>query len=314
MAAALVVVCSALATGCSEDIDQAQSVHTRLGRIDQVTTSDVSSPTESRGAVIEVEYSRGLVPGDVVRLVSDIAQVAEDERYLAYRLRLTETGAPDDVLVVDDSFAGDPEAKRVVDTWQRLSSALIGQLSYAYQPESETIDVDTDASMVYDVQEASRIGYGSALTTWRFTAADAVYIDEGKLRPQDVLLQQRVQRTVASPSLPLTAPGWRLETRNDHVLLDLPLVIPSGRVSPTAMTITRFQQPVRVLVTAAVDALDVTGKPLWLRLRHRSSAGNDVFGWWISDQRPVRGRDRLNRNWDDWLVVVAGRELAGKPS
>jgi hypothetical protein len=42
-----------------------------------------------------------------------------------------------------------------------------------------------------------------------------------------------------------------------------------------------------------------------MRLNNPTETGSDVFGYWISDQQPVRGRDRLMRGWDLWLVALA---------
>lgn len=300
------LICALLLGGCSEDVDQAHAVQTRLGRMEHVAATQVTSPTADRGAEITLDVTTGLSAAQIVALAADVAETAADEDYLAYTLTLRESGTPTDALVVDDDFGADPRAAVVVGHWKRLASALLGEIVYRYQPGAEIIEVETDGSLVRDVQEAGRIGYGSTATSWRFAEGGSVYVDDGRLHPQDVLLVQRVQRTVASPSLPVPAPDWRLETRADHVLLDLPVVLPQGAVTASELTVAAYQQPVETLVLGAVDALSVTGKPRWLRLHHLDAAGDDLFGWWDSDRPPVPGRDPLHRGWDGWLETGAG--------
>ena len=58
-------------------------------------------------------------------------------------------------------------------------------------------------------------------------------------------------------------------------------------------------------MTAALAAVDGPGLPVRIQLRNPTETGSDVFGYWISDQQPVRGRDRLMRGWDLWLVALA---------
>ncbi|MDO9497999.1 MAG: hypothetical protein Q7J48_20010 [Nocardioides sp.] len=295
-----------LLAGCSEDVDQAHAVQTRLGRMEQVDSTKVTSPTADRGARIALVVQDGLSAPEIVALADAVAGIAADEGYLAYRLTLRVSGTPAAALVVDDDFGEDPRAAAVVGHWQRLSSALLGETTYRYQPGVEIIEVETAGGLVHDVQEAGRIGYGSTATSWRFAAGGSVFVDDGRLHPQDVLLVQRVERTVASPSLPVPAPAWRLETRADHVLLDLPVVLPQDGVTSSMLTVAAFEQPLRSLALGAIDALSVTGKPVWLRLHHRSGDGDDVFAWWASDVRPLPGRDPLHRGWDAWLATLAG--------
>lgn len=297
-----------LLTGCSEDVDQAHAVQTRLGRTDHVVASDVTLPTADRGAEIALDIRAGLTPAQVVALAAEVAETAVDEDYLTYRLTLREAGTPTDALVVDDDFGTDPRAAAVVGHWQRLASAILGEITYRYQPDAEIVEVETVGSLVRDVEEAGRIGYGSTATTWRFADGGSVYVDSGRLMPEDVLLVQRVQRTVASPSLPVRAPDWRLETRADHVLLDLPVVLPQGSVAASALTVPAYRQQLQSLALGAVDALSVSSRPTWLRFLHRAADGDsdDVFGWWSSDQPPLPGRDPLRRGWDAWLEGVAG--------
>lgn len=304
--ALLCALLTPLLAGCSEDVDQAHAVQTRLGRMEHVVASVVTSPTDDRGAEIVLDVDRGLSPADVVALADAVAVTASDEAYLAYRLTLRESGTRD-ALVVDHDFGAGPRAGAVVGHWQRLVSALLGEVTYRYQPDAEIVEVVTEGSLVHDVQEAGRIGYGSTATTWRFAEGGTTYVDDGRLLPGDVLLLQRVQRSVASPSLPVPAPGWRLETRADHVLLDLPVVLPQGPVAPPALTVAAYAQPLRNLAVGAVDALSASRRPAWLRLVQRDGSGaDDVFGWWQSDRSPASGRDPLHRGWDAWLASVAG--------
>lgn len=309
------LLCGAL-TSCSEELDQAQGVQTRIGRIAEVVASDVTSIDADNAGTVRIDYREGLAAPDVVLLAGEVAAAAATQGYRGYRLTLREAGDPDHVLVVVDTFADQQAASEVVEHWQRLCSALIGDVRYDAEPGSARVEVESGGGFVHDVTEAARIGVQTLRTTWHFTAEGTDYVDEGALRPQDVLLAERVQRTVASPSLPVGASAWRLQTSNDHVLLDLrPGLAPMANAE---LTVGRYGEEVRSLVDAAVDALDVTARPLWLRLRHGgsdpSSPADDVFGWWTSDREPVRGGDALFRGWDTWLQEVAGTSLAGDPS
>jgi hypothetical protein len=306
-ACALALLCAPVLAGCSDDVDQAQAVQTRIGRMEHVAASEVTSPTADRGAEIVLDVEPGLSSAQVVALAASVAGVATDEDYLAYRLTLRVTGTPTDALVVDGGFGADPHAAAVVGHWQRLASAVLGEITYRYQPDAEIVEVETAGSLVHDVVEASRVGYGNPATTWRFAEGGSVYVDDGRLHPEDVLLLQRVQRTAASPSLPVPAPDWRLETRAGHVLLDLPVVLPQGGPDAPLLTVAAYGQPLSSLALGALDALSVTRRPAWLRLLHGTREGerDDVFGWWTSDRPPVPGRDLLHRGWDAWLEDVA---------
>ena len=126
----------------------------------------------------------------------------------------------------------------------------------------------------------------------------------------DVLLFEGTQRSVTSEVLPTPATDWRLERRDGHVLLDLDVGFPGGSVPPERLTIGRYGEDVERLATAAIDATEVESMPTTLRLVNVTPEGDDVFGYWVSDQRPVRGRDRLVRGWDLWLVHLA-QQLRG---
>ena len=309
-ACALALLCVQALSACSADVDQAHAVQTRLGRLDHVVASDVTSPTLDRGAEIALDVEPGLSPAQVVAVAGAVADAAADEDYLAYRLTLRAADTATDALVVDDDFGTDPHAAAVVGHWQRLASAVLGAITYRYQPGAEIVEVETAGSLVHDVEEAGRIGYGGTATTWRFVEGGSVYVDDGRLHPQDVLLVQRVQRTVASPSLPVPAPDWRLETRADHVLLDLPVDLPQTDVDASLLTVAAFEQPLSSLALGALDALSVASKPVWLRLHHGSGeagtrGSDDIFGWWSSERPQVPGRDPLFRGWDAWLAGLA---------
>ena len=59
------------------------------------------------------------------------------------------------------------------------------------------------------------------------------------------------------------------------------------------------------LADAAIGSVRVASLPVTLRLVNVTPASDDVFGYWSSGQRPVRGRDRLVRGWDRWLAHLA---------
>lgn len=299
-------------TSCSAGIDQAQSVQTRIGRIPGIAATRVAPPSDAQGGTVTVDLDQGLSVAEVLAVVGAVARAAETEDYADYRLTLREgsdRGREQSTLVVDGDLAEGRRADAVVTQWRRLDSALLGTVAFTHQPDAETIDVTTSGGLLHDVVEAARIGYGTATTTWRFADGGSTYVDDGRIGPRDVRLLERVQRTVASPSLPLAAPDWRLGTHDTQVLLDLPLDV-ADQVDPAAFTLRTFARPARLLVEAAVDALDVPGRDLVVRLLD----DGDVVGWWRSVGPVVRGRDPLHRGWDAWLATVAGRALAGDPS
>ncbi|WP_143099696.1 hypothetical protein [Nocardioides psychrotolerans] len=321
LALALATALAPALVSCSRGIDQAQSVQTRIGRIHGVAASRVSAPSAALAGAVSVDLEEGLSVAEVLTVVASVARAAEAEDYADYRLTLREEGgrgADRTTLVVDGDVARGPRADAVVTGWRRLQSALVGTVDHTHQPGAETIVVTTPGGLLHDVVESARIGYGTAATTWRFADGGSTYVDDGRIGPRDVRLVQRVQRTVASPTLPLGAPGWRLETHDTQVLLDLPVAL-TDAVDPEGFTLRAFARPVRPLVEAAVDALDVPGRDLVVRLISPDSDGSDdsdgdVVGWWSSARPTVRGRDPLHRGWDVWLSTVAGRALAGDPS
>jgi hypothetical protein len=228
---------------------------------------------------------------------------------------MTPADAPDDSLVVDDSFIGSDVEATVLSTWVSVTSALLGDVTYSYQPGNETITVDSGPGVAHDVGEASRVGYGFRDTTWTFRDGDTVFVASGRVSPTDVALFQAVQRSVASEALPAPATAWRLERRTDHLLLDLDVTLP-GPVEPERLTIPRYGADVARLVAAALGAVRVESRPVWLRLHHRTASGDthrdDLFAYWVSGEQPVRGRARLMRGWDQWIAAQARGRSAGR--
>jgi hypothetical protein len=294
-----------LLTGCSAALDQAHSVQTRLGRIDEVADADVTTPTADTGAAIRVDYAGASTERELTRLIAAIDRVAADEDYPSYRLELSPADAPGDRLVLDDAFSGSDDEQPVLANWLAVTTALLGDVDYTYEPGHEAIVVDAGAGVAHDVGEASRIRYGFRDTTWTFTTGDSEFVASGRVSPTDVQLFSGIQRTVSSEVLPAPAPRWRLERHADHLSLDLEVALPGRQVAPDHLTVARYGADVRRLVDATLGEVAVAGIPVWLRLHHLTAAGDDVFGYWISDQRPARGRDRLVRGWDQWLASVA---------
>ncbi|MCW2794012.1 MAG: hypothetical protein JWO76_3110 [Nocardioides sp.] len=297
-------------TGCSGTVDQAHSVQTRLGRVDGVLTADVVTPSDARAARIEVTFDPTLEPADLAVLVGDVARAARAEDYPLYRLDLVPGDGEHDVLVVDDRFHGSPDEETVLTNWKAVTEAVLGPVTYSFQAGNETIAVDSGSAVLHDVTEVGRIGYGYSDTTWRFTAGDDTLLVSGRLTATDVDLLQRVQRTVGSAQLPVAATSWRLESRPRHLLLNLHVGLPGAPVDSRQVTIARYGEDVRLLVRAALEAVRVTDLPVWLQLWHPVPDSEDVFGWWVSGQRPVPGRDRLDRGWDRWLSDLARKNKA----
>jgi hypothetical protein len=293
-------------TACSRSLDQAHSVQTRLNRIDQVADAQVTTPSAEAGAAIVVTYGDTAGERGLSRLIREIDAVADDERYPSYRLDLVPDGGSDR-LTVDDSFVGSPDEATVLGSWLATTSALLGDVRYRFEPGAEAIDVDSGAAIAHDVSEASRIGYGFAGTVWTFHDGDSAFVASGRVSPTDVALFQGAQRTVSSGVLPAPATTWRLERRDGHVLLDLDVGFPGGSVPPERLTIPRYGDAVARLAAAALGTVRVASLPVTLRLVNATPAGDDVFGYWVSGQRPVRGRDRLVRGWDRWLVRLAAQ-------
>lgn len=312
-ASALLALSVALATplvaGCSAALDRSHSIQTKLGRIDEVSDATVATPTDERAAAITVSYTGVSSERELARLLTDIDRVADEADYPPYRLDLVAADSPGDTLVVDDTFIGSEAEPTVLETWRSVTAALLGDITYSYQPGNETITVDSGAGVGHDVGEASRVGYGFRDTTWTFRNEGTSFVVSGRVSPTDVVLFQAVQRSVSSGSLPTPAPTWRLERRTDHLLLDLDVSFP-GPIAPEKLTVGRYGDDVERLVQAALGAVRVESLPIWLRLHHRvdpddPTSRDDVFAYWVSDQQPVRGRDRLLRGWDQWLAALA---------
>lgn len=304
----VLALAGAVLTGCSDAVDQAHSIQTKLGRVDAITRADVTTPTADRGAAISVTYDNAETPRELSALVAAIDKIASEADYPSYRLDLVPVTSEGDTLVVDDAFASSDAEPGVLANWLTVLDVILGDLTYTYEPGSESIDVDAAAAVLHDVSEASRLRYGFPDTTWTFRNGDTTFVVAGRVSPTDVSLFQGVQRSVSSDVLPTPAPSWRLERRGDQVLLDLDVEFPGAPVDPRRVTIGRYGEDVGRLVTTALSAVDVAGLPVRMRLRNPVAGGTDVFGYWVSDQRPVRGRDRLMRGWDLWLVAVARQQ------
>lgn len=292
-------------TACSGALDQAHSVQTRLNRIEEVTDAQVSTPSADTGAAIEVTYDDVASARTLTRLVKDIDDVADGEDYPSYRLDLVPADNDRDRLTVDDAFAGSDAEPTVLANWFATTSALLGDVRYRFEPGAESIDVDSGAGIAHDVGEASRIRYGFPGTVWTFRDEDSAFVASGRVSPTDVLLFEGAERTVTSEVLPAPATVWHLERRDGHVLMDLDVGFPGGSVPPERLTTQRYGGDVERLAGAAMAAAEVASLPVALRLVNVTPDGDDVFGYWASDQRPVRGRDALVRGWDRWLSHLA---------
>lgn len=291
---------------CSGALDQAHSVQTRLNRIEEVTDAQVATPSKNTGAAIEITYNGTGTVRTLARLVKEVDAIADDEDYPSYRLDLVPAGNDQERLMVDDSFAGSKDEESVLTNWLATTSALLGDVRYRFEPGAEEIDVDSGAGIAHDVGEASRIGYGFPGTDWVFHDGDSSFTASGRVSPTDLLLFQDVQRTVSSEVLPAPASAWHLERRDGQVLLDLDVGFTGGSVPPERLTLQRYAETVAPLARGAMSAVKVASLPVTMRLINQTPDGDDVFGFWASDQHPVRGRDPLVRGWDAWLVHQAG--------
>ncbi|HEU5036740.1 MAG TPA: hypothetical protein VFT70_07040 [Nocardioides sp.] len=302
--------------GCTAALDQAHSVQTRLNRIDEVAGAQVSTPSPDTGAAIEVTYAGVETVRALARLVRAVDAVADDEDYPSYRLDLVPAENDGDRLTVDDTFADSPDEASVLDNWFAATAALLGDVRYRFEPGTEEIDVDSGAGIAHDVGEASRIGYGFAGTVWTFRDGDDSFVAAGRVSPTDVLLFSGAQRTVTSEVLPAPATVWTLQRRDRHVLLDLDVGFPGGSVPPERLTVQRYGDAVARLADAAMGAVRVASLPATIRFVNVTPSGDDVFGYWVSDERPVRGRDRYARGWDAWLTHRAGpvTDRLGQPA
>jgi hypothetical protein len=281
-------------------------VQTKLNRIDGVSRAEVTTPSASTGAAIEVVYEGDPGPRELGQLIVEVDKVADAESYPSYRLDLVPADNDADRLTVDDSFAASPDAQVVLENWLTTTSVLLGDVHYTFEPGRESIAVDSGAAILHDVGEVSRIGYGFDGTEWVFTDEASSFVASGKVSPTDVTLFQDVQRTVASEALPAPATGWTLQRRDRQVLLDLVVGFPDGLVPPEQLTVARYGDQVEPLVDAALLAVRSESLPVTMRLVNPTTDTPDVFGYWVSDERVVRGRDPLDRGWDAWLHQLAG--------
>ena len=312
MARAALVAASlplALLTACSGALDQAHTVQTHLNRIDEITDAQVATPSADTGAAITVTYQDSDSVRELTRLIAEIDRVATEESYPAYRLDLVPADNDADRLTVDDTFTGSADEPDVLENWLATTSALLGDVHYWFEPGSESIDLDSGAGILHDVNEASRIGYGFDGTVWTFRAGESSFVVAGRVSPTDVLLFQGAQRTVTSEVLPAPASVWRLERRAGHVLLDLRLAFAEGPVEPERLTVERYGDQVERVAGSAMAATAVAGLPITMRLVNPAPEGDDVFGYWSSEAKPVRGRDPLARGWDAWLVDLASQQV-----
>lgn len=301
---ALAVLSLPALAGCSAALDLAHSVQTKLGRVDGIVDASVATPDEDTGAAIAVTFSDADTDRRLAALIREIDQVADDAGYPSYRLDLTPAGGSGDRLTVDDTFVDSADSSVVLDNWFTVTAALLGPVHYSFEPGTESISVDSGAGVGHDVGEASRIHYGFPNTTWTFVNGDTTFVVSGRVSPTDVTMFESVQRSVASDVLPAPARTWRLERHDGHVLLDLDVTFPGGPVDPARLTVEDYGDDVDRLLIAAVPASRIAGLPVRMELRNPTADGTDVFGYWISDERPQRGRDPLLRGWDAWMLSV----------
>jgi hypothetical protein len=305
---ALVALClpAAALTSCSAALDQAHTVQTKLGRVDEIVEASVATPSEDTGAAIAVTFADADSPREIADLLEEIDKVADGEAYPSYRLDLTPAGSAGDRLTVDDTFVDHPDQTVVLENWFSVTAALLGPVQYSFEPGTESITVDSGPGVGHDVGEASRIRYGFPSTTWTFHNGETTFVASGRVSPTDVAMFESIQRTVSSQVLPTPAPSWRLERHDHHVLLHLDVTFPDGPVDPARLTVERYGEDVERLVVAAVGAVRQASLPVRMELRNATVTTPDVFGYWISDARPQRGRDPLMRGWDLWLLSVTG--------
>ena len=309
---ALVGLClpAVLLTGCTAALDQAHTVQTKLGRIDEIVDASVATPSEDTGAAIAVTFADTDSPRELSDLLGEIDKIADGEAYPSYRLDLTPADSAGDRLTVDDTFVDSPDQTTVLENWFSVTAALLGPVQYSFEPGMESITVDSGPGVGHDVGEASRIHYGFPNTTWTFVNGPTTFVASGRVSPTDLAMFENVQRTVSSQVLPTPAESWRLERHAHHVLLHLDVTFASGPVDPVRLTVEGYGEDVGRLVVAAVDAVRQARLPVRMELRNATVTTPDVFGYWISDTRPQRGRDPLARGWDLWLLALTGSAKA----
>jgi len=291
-------------TACSADLDRAQNLDTTLAGVEGVDDAGVRSASTERTNLIEITLDLGLDPTETLATVRRVDAVARDAGFTTYVLELSRTITADDVLVVDDEFAKNRDAKKVVANWIRVLDALLGEVTYEFGTGSEAIEVVSGGGIAHDIAEASRIGSGDPGTTWRFRSDSSEFVVSGQVARRDVTLFNRVQRTVSSSVLPVPATNWELQRRTGHVLLDLEVALDGG-TNPERISRERWATSIRPLAAAAVTSTRYPDSPRWVQLSDVTSAGRDTFAMWGSDGRPVRGRDRYSRGWDLWWMQLA---------
>lgn len=291
-------------TACSADLDRAQGLDTRLAGVAGVDDAGLRAATTQRSNLVRVTLDLGLDAAATLATVRRVDRVARDAGFDSYVLEVSRTITGGDVLVVDQTFATSRDAERTLENWIRVLDALLGEVTYEFEPGNEVIEVISGGGIAHDVAEASRIGSGTAATTWRFEADTSAYVVSGEVTRRDVTLFNRVQRSVASTVLPVPATRWELQRRTGHVILDLEVTL-AGGTDPRRITREDWAPSVRPLAVAAVRSTRYPASPRWIQLSDVAGVGRDTFAQWESDGRPVRGRDRHSRGWDLWWVRVA---------
>ncbi|GAA4748952.1 hypothetical protein GCM10023350_37440 [Nocardioides endophyticus] len=289
-------------SGCSEAVDGARAVQTRIGRLHQVVDVDVTTPGTERTAAITVTYDDSVdQPSVLAGLVAAVVEVADGLKYPAYPLTLVPATEPASTLTIGGAFPRPAVEDAVLTTWFTLTGALLGSVGYVAGPDGERITVDSAGGAAHDLAEVQRIGHGTARTTWVFRAGTATFTMGGRVRPADLGLFQAVQRNAGVEGQPVWARGWQLDRRSGHVRLDLDLAF--GDAGPTLgqLTVARYGRTLAPLAHNSLIALDRSRQRAWLTLH----SGDDTFAAWASGQTPGRGRDPLGRGWDVWLVQQA---------
>ncbi len=291
-----------LGSACSPEIDRARGLDTEIAGLGGVSDAQVTSATRDRVERISVVLDRGLDATETLSVLRKVASAAREAGSRGYVLEVSRSLVEDDVLLVDETFARDPEAGAVLGSWIRLLDALLGEVTYSYGAGSEEIEVLADGAIGHDVEETSRIGHGSPGTTWRFLADGSTFVVSGRVGPRDVTLFDRVQRTVSSSVLPVPATEWELQRRATQVSLSLDVALPGGD-RPERITLAAWADDVRPLALAAVAASRYGERERRLEITDvTDGAGGDrdTFATWSSESRPVKGRDRYLRGWDQW--------------
>lgn len=293
--------------GCSRAPDQAHAVQSGLRHLDQVRAAEVTRPSPDRAAAIRITYAAGVDDAaGLAALVSEVDAVAADGGYPSYRLTLVSAVTPESELTVGDGFGDRRASRAVLRTWLRLTDTLLGAVSYAVDPDGETVRVRSGGGAAHDLARARRIGHGSDRTVWVFDSGTGTFAATGRVTGRDLRLFAAVQRGSGAEGPPVWAPSWQLDRRAGHVRLDLTVDVAAAG-TPEQLTVARHGRTLAPLVRAALAALDATDLPAWLRLHATRAGPDDVFGSWASGRPAARGRDPLDRGWDAWLARQAAR-------